>query len=132
MTSPVLAGRRVVREPGPDPATGKWSASFAVEVTADEPVFAGHYPHFPIFPGVCVLECVRHAAESATPPDAGELRLAAVESGRFLGPVHPGDVMTVELTWVPYGTDWRCHAKAATARGPAASFRCRYRSGGTA
>ncbi|MFI8438020.1 3-hydroxyacyl-ACP dehydratase FabZ family protein [Streptomyces sp. NPDC079020] len=127
MTSPVLAGHYVVREPGPDPRTGKWSASFAVAITGDEPVFAGHYPHFPIFPGVCVLECVRDAARSAMPPGAGELRLAVVESARFLSSVHPGDVLEIELTWVPYGDDWRCDAKAATARGRAATVRCRYR-----
>ncbi|MET9921067.1 3-hydroxyacyl-ACP dehydratase FabZ family protein [Streptomyces sp. NPDC059605] len=131
MTSPVLADRRVVREPGPDASTGKWSARFSVEITEDEPVFAGHYPNSPIFPGVCVLECVQGAAESAPPPGAGRLEPAAVESARFLSAVRPGDVLEIDLTWVPRGTDWRCNAKVETARGQAASVRLRYRNGAT-
>ena len=127
MTGTVLATARPVREPAHDPDSGSWTAGFAVAITDSEPVFAGHYPHFPIFPGVCVMECVRRAAETAPPPGTGELRLAAVESTRFLAAVHPGDELTVDVTWSPRGDAWRCAAKVATDRGPAASVRLRYR-----
>jgi 3-hydroxyacyl-[acyl-carrier-protein] dehydratase len=126
MTSPVLAGRRVVRDLAED--AGKWSAALSVVITGDEPVFAGHYPDFPIFPGVCVLECVRRGAEALVPAPAGALTLAAVESTRFQSAVYPGDVLSIELQWVLKGTDWRCSAKVETERGPAASVRLRYRS----
>lgn len=129
MTTAVRARPETVREPGPDTGTGKWSARYAVPVGADEPVFAGHYPDFPIFPGVCVLECVRTAAESSVPPEAGPVRLASVEAGRFLAAVHPGDVLDIELVWEPRGAHWRCTAKVTTGRGPAASARLRYRGG---
>ncbi|MFF8034141.1 3-hydroxyacyl-ACP dehydratase FabZ family protein [Streptomyces sp. NPDC016626] len=127
MTGTVLATARPVREPAHNPDSGSWTAGFAVAITDSEPVFAGHYPHFPIFPGVCVMECVRRAAETAPPPGTGELRLAAVESTRFLAAVHPGDELTVDITWSPRGGGWRCAAKVATDRGPAASVRLRYR-----
>ncbi|WP_405390013.1 hypothetical protein OG596_20285 [Streptomyces sp. NBC_01102] len=132
MSTAVLARPETAREPGTDADTGKWSARYTVAIGADEPVFAGHYPDFPIFPGVCVLECVRTAAEASVPPAAGELRFFAVESGRFLSAVHPGDVLEIELAWEPRGADWRCTAKVATGRGPAASVRCRYRQGAAA
>ncbi|GAA2947743.1 MULTISPECIES: hypothetical protein [Streptomycetaceae] len=132
MTSAVLARPEAVREPGHDTVTGKWSARYSVAVTSDEPVFAGHYPDFPIFPGVCVLECVRTAAEASVPPAADGVRLASVESTRFLAAVHPGDVLDIELVWEQRGADWRCTAKVATGRGPAASVRCRYTSGAAA
>ncbi|MBT2377967.1 dehydratase [Streptomyces sp. CB00316] len=129
MTSPVLAAAQPVGESGPDARTGRWTARFSVSVAADEPVFAGHYPHLPIFPGVCVLECARSAAEAAPPPEAGPLRLAAVESGRFLAAVRPGEVLDIEVTWIPREDGWRCNAKVATAGGPAASARFHYRQG---
>jgi 3-hydroxyacyl-[acyl-carrier-protein] dehydratase len=115
-----------VRAPARDEKSGGWTADFAVTVGEDEPVFAGHYPDFPIFPGVCVMECVRRAAESALPPEAGELRLTAVESTRFLAGVHPGDELAVEIAWSPRAEGWRCTAKVATGRGQAASIRLRY------
>ncbi|MEU5717247.1 hypothetical protein AB0G71_15925 [Streptomyces sp. NPDC020403] len=127
MTTAVLARPEAVREPAHDPGTGKWSARYSVAIGADEPVFAGHYPDFPILPGVCVLECVRTAAEASVPPDAAGLRLAAVESGRFLAAVHPGDVLDIELVWEARDAGWRCSAKVATGRGPAASARLHYR-----
>ncbi|MEC3979493.1 3-hydroxyacyl-ACP dehydratase FabZ family protein [Amycolatopsis sp. H20-H5] len=125
MTSPVLAERRVERLEFDD-LSGKWSATVSVSINADEPVFAGHYPDFPIFPGVCVLECVRRGAEVAAPADAGILRLAAVESTRFTSAVYPGDVLSIELQWAQRGLDWRCSARVGTDRGPAASVRLRY------
>ncbi|MEV7791250.1 hypothetical protein [Streptomyces sp. NPDC087512] len=128
MTTAVLATARPVREPAHDEESGAWTAGFTVAITEQEPVFAGHYPDFPIFPGVCVMECVRRAAESVRPPQAGDLRLAAVESTRFTAAVHPGDELAVEVTWTPRAGGWRCTAKVATQRGKAASVRLRYRS----
>ncbi|KES03007.1 dehydratase [Streptomyces toyocaensis] len=129
MTSPVLAVARPVGEPVHDEGSGAWTAGFTVAVTEDEPVFAGHYPDFPIFPGVCVMECVRRAAESVRPPRAEGLRLVAVESTRFTAAVHPGDELSVEVTWSPRAEGWRCAAKVATARGRTASVRLRYGAG---
>ncbi|WP_073755543.1 3-hydroxyacyl-ACP dehydratase FabZ family protein [Streptomyces sp. CB03234] len=102
-----------------------------VTIAADEPVFAGHYPHFPIFPGVCVLECVQRAATDG--PDAPDPRdLAAVESARFAGAAYPGDVLTLALKWRRTDAGLRCDATAATERGKAASVRLRFEpSGGT-
>ncbi|WP_338058300.1 hypothetical protein [Streptomyces antioxidans] len=103
------------------------SAEARVAVDAAEPVFAGHYPDFPIFPGVCVVECAHRAALSAAPELVG---LAAVDSARFSGAVYPGDVIDIRLTWRRRGDGWRCSASAATARGVAASVRLRYRPAG--
>ncbi|MGW0330950.1 3-hydroxyacyl-ACP dehydratase FabZ family protein [Streptomyces sp. NPDC003011] len=101
------------------------------EIGAGEPVFAGHYPHFPIFPGVCVLECVQRAAtDGAAAPSAAAL--AAVESARFVGAVRPGDTLRLTLRWRTTGAGLRCDAVAETARGRAATVRLRYEPAGGA
>lgn len=95
-------------------------------VRAGEPVFAGHYPHFPVLPGVCVVESV-HRAATGTLPEPG-LVLDAVDTARFLGPVRPGDELTAELSWSADGDAWCCRARAGTAGGRVATVRLRYRA----
>ncbi|MBU7597316.1 hypothetical protein JGS22_006615 [Streptomyces sp. P38-E01] len=126
MISPVQAVPERLRPLAREEGSESWSGSYSVEISESEPVFAGHYPDFPIFPGVCVMECVRRAAEAETPPPAGKLRLDSVESTRFLSAVHPGDRLAIELNWSPRGEGWRCQAKVATQHGQAATMRLRY------
>lgn len=118
-------GAPEVLEPGP----GEGAARTAVLIDPAERVFAGHYPGFPIFPGVCVVEYVQRGALATLPEPAGPGRrwtLAAVESCRFLSPVLPGDRLTTELSWSRDGGAWRCRALSATGRGRAAALRLRF------
>lgn len=115
--SPVVGAIRVERRTGDSAAVG-------LTIDPTEPVFAGHYPAFPIFPGVCVVECV-HRGALATAPVLG-LALAAIESARFLGPVRPGDRLDAELNWSTQGGQLRCAAAVRTDRGPAAQVRLLY------
>ncbi len=126
---PVRAAVRVTR-PGGD-APEPQQARTEIRIDASEPVFAGHYPDFPIFPGVCVVECV-HKSALATAPGGAALTLAALDSARFLGAVFPGDVLGVDLTWTALDDGWKCAAVASTDRGVAAKVRLRYRTGGSA
>ena len=119
MTTPVLAELSVEAD---EP---RRTATVTLTVGADEPVFAGHYQHFAIFPGVCLVDCVVRGADR-TIPDPG-LELCGVDSARFLTAVFPGDEVRIELSWRPLGDDWRCAAELSTARGPAAVVRLRYR-----
>lgn len=120
MTTPVLADLSVeVDEP-------RRTATVKLTVSADEPVFAGHYPHFAIFPGVCLVDCVARAADRTVP--APGLQLRAVDSARFLSGVFPGDELRIQLAWRLIGDDWRCAADLSTPRGAAAVVRLRYRA----
>ncbi|AQZ67818.1 putative dehydratase [[Actinomadura] parvosata subsp. kistnae] len=85
----------------------------------DEPVLAGHYPGFPVFPGVRVVEL----ADQTVRASAADLELAEIVSARFLRPVLPGDLITVEATL--RGGD--CTAVVTTDRGETARLRLRYR-----
>ncbi|MFI9599859.1 MULTISPECIES: 3-hydroxyacyl-ACP dehydratase FabZ family protein [Streptomyces] len=127
--SPVDAGIEVtsVARSGAAGGDGRvLSAVATVVIDGAEPVFAGHYPDFPIFPGVCVVECVlRGALAVAERSGMPEPRLLAVESTRFLGAVYPGDLLTVQLELRDHEGGVRCRATARTERGDAASVRLR-------
>lgn len=62
---------------------------------AEEPVFRGHYPHQPIFPGVFILEAVVQAVRRFAGAASAGARLETVQSLRFQSPLGPGD--TFEL-----------------------------------
>ncbi|MFF5205882.1 3-hydroxyacyl-ACP dehydratase FabZ family protein [Streptosporangium sp. NPDC000396] len=128
-SGPVFADVRVISPVTADADRKAWRATTSVGISAGEPVFAGHYPGFPIFPGMCVVECVHRSALATVPAGAEGLLLSAMESTRFVGSVHPGDELTIALKWSGDGDMWRCAAEARTERGEAARVRLRYRAG---
>ncbi|MGN2637855.1 hypothetical protein ACTD5D_16995 [Nocardia takedensis] len=109
----VVRGALVVEQTGPSPVV-------TMPVAADEPVFAGHFPHFPIFPAIGVIDFVRRAAVSTHPAPRTGLRVESVRRARFLNPIRPGDRLTARLTWERTGERWHCSAAVGTADGPAA------------
>ncbi|AUA10699.1 3-hydroxyacyl-ACP dehydratase FabZ family protein [Streptomyces malaysiensis] len=125
--SPVRAVPEVVRRASADAGRPGLSSEVRFRIAPEEPVFAGHYPDFPIFPGVCVVECA-HRAALATAPGAGTIELRALESARFIGPVFPGDVLTVRADWKPADGGWTYTATAATERGTSAKVRLGFRT----
>ena len=74
-------------------------------VTINEPIFTGHYPEQPIFPGVLIIEAMAQVGGIALLP-AGEDTdnegkvplLTGVDKVRFRRPVMPGDQMRIEVT----------------------------------
>lgn len=73
-------------------------------VTVNEPVFTGHYPGRPIFPGVLIVEAMAQVGGIALMPEdvqpGDEERvplLTGVDKGRFRRPVVPGDTMHIEV-----------------------------------
>jgi 3-hydroxyacyl-[acyl-carrier-protein] dehydratase len=80
------------------------------EVTADEAVLNGHYPGFPIFPGVALLECVHRLVREHADRSGEPVELSAVESCRFLAAAFPGDVVTIRATLTGGDGESRCRA----------------------
>ena len=115
VTGPVRA-RPLLTQP-PSEVDGGWTAVLECEVSPREPVFAGHYPDLPIFPGVCLVECVHLAVRQVVPDSPAGL--VAVDSIRFHSPVFPRDVLTISLRWDRRG----CEGRVDTVRGTAAVVR---------
>lgn len=68
-------------------------------IAGNETFFPGHYPHFPIFPGVFVLEAVHqttHLFVSEGLKLSLHPRLVQIHSIRLLSPLRPGDVLQVD------------------------------------
>jgi 3-hydroxymyristoyl/3-hydroxydecanoyl-(acyl carrier protein) dehydratase len=64
-------------------------------VAVDHPAFAGHFPGMPVLPGAVLLDEVLHILEEELALDPIDWQITAA---KFLEPVHPGDVLTVEHT----------------------------------
>ena len=71
-------------------------------VTANEPHFTGHFPDFPVMPGVLIVEAMAQTAGvlvlNSIPDRANKLvLLVAIENARFRRPVVPGDTLRMEM-----------------------------------
>ncbi len=81
------------------------SLSAYKNVTFNEPVFQGHFPQSPVFPGVLILEGLAQAAallafkSMGGYPDERTLYLyAGVDKARFRRQVVPGDRLAYDVT----------------------------------
>jgi beta-hydroxyacyl-ACP dehydratase FabZ len=71
-------------------------------VTINEPHFTGHFPGYPVMPGVLIIEAMAQVAGvlvlSKIPDREKKLVfLATVEEAKFRKPVVPGDQLRVEV-----------------------------------
>jgi 3-hydroxyacyl-[acyl-carrier-protein] dehydratase len=80
-------------------------------VTVNEPHFAGHFPDYPIMPGVLMVEAIAQAGGALLltefPDRADKLMVfTGIDSAKFRRPVVPGDQLRIEVTVV----NWRTSA----------------------
>jgi len=71
-------------------------------VTANEPHFAGHFPGYPIMPGVLIVEAIAQAGGAlllTEIPDRDQklMVFTGIERAKFRKPVTPGDQLRVEV-----------------------------------
>jgi len=73
-------------------------------VTANEPFFQGHFPHYAVMPGVLVIEAMAQAAAMLGLLSLGQKNdgenvyyFAGIDEARFKRPVRPGDQLVFEV-----------------------------------
>jgi len=71
-------------------------------VTINEPFFDGHFPNYPVMPGVLVVEAMAQVAGVlvlSQIPDRHKkiVLLASVEQAKFRKPIRPGDQLRIEM-----------------------------------
>ena len=88
-------------------------------VTANEPIFTGHFPGQPVFPGVMILEAMAQATgllgfKTTEGRADNELYLfAAIDNARFKQPVYPGDTMHLHVDFIKERRNlWKFYGEA--------------------
>jgi 3-hydroxyacyl-[acyl-carrier-protein] dehydratase len=71
-------------------------------VTVNEPFFMGHFPDFPVMPGVLIIEAMAQVAGVLVLKDIPDRKskvvlLASVDGAKFRRPVRPGDQLRIEM-----------------------------------
>jgi 3-hydroxyacyl-[acyl-carrier-protein] dehydratase len=80
-------------------------------VTFNEPHFQGHFPDYPIMPGVLIVEAIAQAGGAlllTEIPDRDEklMVFTGIDSAKFKLPVTPGDQLRIEVNVL----NWRTSA----------------------
>ena len=88
-------------------------------VSINEPFFQGHFPGYPIMPGVLIVEAMAQAGGLLAMHQQGEdlgnrqVFFMTIDSARFRRPVVPGDQLRFEIEIEQRrGTIWRVFGKA--------------------
>lgn len=89
----------------------------ALNIPADHPAYAGHFPGRPILPGVVLLDAALHALalQHGLPAMTGQLK-----SAKFLSPVEPGEALNLHASGTPasgFRFDIRCGERAVASGG---------------
>ena len=86
-------------------------------VSMNEPFFQGHFPNYPVMPGVLIIEAMAQVGAVAIlsmPAFAGRIALlAGIDKARFRRQVVPGDILRIEVEVLKLrGTVGKSQAKA--------------------
>lgn len=66
-------------------------AQLSLDIPADHPAFAGHFPGHPVVPGVVLLDLAQLAISAAT-----RIEMAGLAVGKFHSPATPGEPLTID------------------------------------
>jgi 3-hydroxyacyl-[acyl-carrier-protein] dehydratase len=102
-------------------------ASARLSFPRELPIFQGHFPGFPIVPGVYLVEAARLLAERVL---ARSLIIAALDMAKFSRAVGPEDVVEFTITLSERVDGFGCEARFRAGGEDAARIRLRLRPAG--
>ena len=95
------------------------SAISIKNVSINEPFFQGHFPGYPVMPGVLIIEAMAQTSAVLVTQTMGSksegkmVYFMSVEQARFRKPVTPGDSLLITITKVQNrGAVWKFKGKA--------------------
>ena len=93
-------------------------------VSANEPFFRGHFPHYMVMPGVLIVEAMAQAAAVLSLRSLGHKNdgrwvyyFVGIDGARFKKPVVPGDTLRIEVTPARTGRSLGKYETVATVGG---------------
>jgi 3-hydroxyacyl-[acyl-carrier-protein] dehydratase len=96
----LLIDRVLSYEPGKDIVALK-------NVSINEPFFSGHFPHYPVMPGVLTIEAMAQAAIilafktlGTKPDDKSVYYFVGIDGARFKKPVSAGDQLILKVSFL--------------------------------
>ena len=95
------------------------SATGVKNVTINEHYFQGHFPRWPVMPGVLIIEAMAQTAAVMVVDAIGDLAagklvyFTSIDSARFRRPVVPGSTLLIHVERVQNrGPVWKFHGRA--------------------
>ncbi len=90
-------------------------------ITINEDIFNGHFPHRPVMPGVMMIEAMAQTAAILSfltmdikPDENSVVYFAGIDNARFKRPVEPGDQLRMEVEVVRSSRGvWKYRATAS-------------------
>ena len=76
-----------------------------VRLLPESPVYQGHFPGYPITPGVCLVEIALELMEEMA-GQAGKVRLVAAKNIKFTSPVIPAEGTELRFNVSGEGENW--------------------------
>ncbi|MEW6714535.1 MAG: 3-hydroxyacyl-ACP dehydratase FabZ [Nitrospirota bacterium] len=85
-------------------------------VTINEPFFQGHFPDYPVMPGVLIVEAMAQVAgilAFKSGAKGNSVYFMSIEKAKFRKPVIPGDQLRFEVKVIQQrGNVWKCAGEA--------------------
>ncbi|GAB6887395.1 3-hydroxyacyl-ACP dehydratase FabZ [Desulfothermus okinawensis JCM 13304] len=88
-------------------------------VTINEPYFQGHFPDYPVMPGVLIVEAMAQTGGILTinsmdnVPEGKIFLFSGIEKVRFRRPVYPGDQLILKAFYIKHKLNiWKMKAEA--------------------
>ena len=88
-------------------------------ISLNEPFFHGHFPEYPVMPGVLIIEALAQAGgllilkSVEQVPSNAIFLFSGIEKARFRKPVYPGDQMVLQVQQVRHKINlWKMDAQA--------------------
>ncbi|MEF8822919.1 MAG: 3-hydroxyacyl-ACP dehydratase FabZ [Desulfohalobiaceae bacterium] len=88
-------------------------------ISLNEPFFQGHFPEYPVMPGVLIIEALAQAGgllilkSVEQVPSNAIFLFSGIEKARFRKPVYPGDQMVLHVRQVRHKINlWKIDAQA--------------------
>ncbi|MFW2372801.1 MAG: 3-hydroxyacyl-ACP dehydratase FabZ [Gammaproteobacteria bacterium] len=116
-----------------DYEVGKWLTAIK-NVTINEPFFEGHFPGYPVMPGVLIMEALAQATGllgfrtmDEDPSDNMLYLFVGIDKARFKRQVVPGDTLTLNVKLLKRSRNiWKfdCEAKVGDELAASAEIMC--------